>query len=629
MSTTLILSLIGAVVALLLLTQLPHLIGLVVISDRKIGIVNKKFGPSLGASHIIACNGEAGIQAKVLTTGWHFGLVPWKYSVEKVDLISVPDGEIALVIAQDGEPMPSSRILGDYVPCENFTDAAAFLTGGGKKGQQIAKLRPGLHRINTRQFRVITSQNAKDFGVDARQLRVLTIPAEHIGIVTTNDGKPLPLDLTAPGGVTIAGDVVDGHSSFQDEQSFINAGGFRGLQEEVILPGTWGINPWFATVEVVPMFEIPAASVGIVNSYTGEIGADVSGVEFKHGHLVTNGKRGIWITGINPGLYPFNVRTKDIKIVPTSNFVLNWSSEVGEHKLDACLDPIHLRSSDGFETILEVRQIIHVPYDVAAKLIAQFGDINALVKNVLEPLVSNYFRNVAQGRTVLEFLNSRKERQEEATEYIRQQLLEFNINGVQTMIGDIQLPEALMQTLQDRKIAEESSATVQMQRDLAVQRQDLERANAVADQQRELVTSEQRVLIARQDAEGLQVRTEAEGKATETQAKYAGQAKLASATNEAEAITKLAAATSSRILQEGEAEAKVIQKKTEAIGQGNYAAIEVAGRLSTSNLKLVPDIMFGAGAAGSDPTSALLQMMASTMLKGAAAGTASAPPAVV
>jgi len=222
---------------------------------------------------------------------------------------------------------------------------------------------------------------------------------------------------------------------------------------------------------------------------------------------------------------------------------------------------------------------------------------------------------------MLEFILTRTERQEKAKAYVSDQLHQFNVEGVETMIGDLTAPEALMKTLQDRKIAEESSATVQMQRDLASQRQQLERENAIADQQRALVTSEQNVKIAAQDADSARRKAEGEASVTKTRATAEaesrkisataeGEATLARAGNEAKAIALLAQANSSKILQEGEAEAKVIQKKTEAIGQGNYAAIQVAEKLANGHLKLVPDIqLVGSGASGS-AVEALLQLIA-------------------
>jgi len=372
-----------AVAALVAFILLVWAVGITMIADNEVGVVTKKFANrSLPVGKLVALNGEAGIQADTLAPGWHFFLWPWQYAVEKVPMIRVPEGEIALVIANDGTQCPDNRLLCDRIECSEFQDARAFLVDGGKKGRQIAKLTTGTYRINTRLFTVISSANCESYEIDEKLLHVLTVDAENIGVVTVHDGESLPMGETAA-------PETKGHSSFQDEQAFIAKGGCRGLQQEVILPGTWNINPWFATVEIVPMTVIPKAHVGVVISYVGPHGEDISGVDFKYGDIVENGNRGIWGKPLNPGKYPINKRTTQVELVPTSNFVLNWSDKTEAHKLDEGLTSIHMRSKDGFNFELQLQQIIHVPYDVAPKLIARFGNMANLVQNVLEPLVGN------------------------------------------------------------------------------------------------------------------------------------------------------------------------------------------------------------------------------------------------
>jgi uncharacterized membrane protein YqiK len=68
--------------------------------------------------------------------------------------------------------------------------------------------------------------------------------------VTVFDGRPIPAG-------DLAGLMVSGHDSFQRPQAFIEAVGSRGLQEEVLLSGSWNLNSWFAHVEPVPLVEVP------------------------------------------------------------------------------------------------------------------------------------------------------------------------------------------------------------------------------------------------------------------------------------------------------------------------------------------------------------------------------------
>ncbi|MDG4870513.1 hypothetical protein P8631_21175, partial [Guyparkeria sp. 1SP6A2] len=80
----------------------------------------------------------------------------------------------------------------------------------------------------------------------------------------------------------IAGPEVPGHNLFQDPQAFVNAGGTKGLQEQVLLAGRYFINPMFATVEIIDMTEVPIASVGVVVAFVGKAGVDVTGEGFRH-----------------------------------------------------------------------------------------------------------------------------------------------------------------------------------------------------------------------------------------------------------------------------------------------------------------------------------------------------------
>ena len=51
----------------------------------------------------------------------------------------------------------------------------------------------------------------------------------------------------------------------------------RGRQLQVLVEGTYYINRLFATVEMIPKTIIEVGTVGVVVSYTGETGADLSG----------------------------------------------------------------------------------------------------------------------------------------------------------------------------------------------------------------------------------------------------------------------------------------------------------------------------------------------------------------
>ncbi|MCC5639378.1 flotillin family protein [Nostoc sp. CHAB 5844] len=557
--------------------------GLVVIGEREVGVVVKKFalsGRGLPAGRLIALNGEAGLQADTLAPGWHWGYWPWQYSVRKESVVVVPQGEIALIVAADGASNPPERILGKIVDCDNFQDARKFLTHGGEKGRQMGFLTAGTYRINTALFRVIMAANAKNNDMHAEQLRVYSVASDKVGIVTTLDGLPIPAG-------EIAGPMIPAHDNFQNGQKFLDAGGRRGLQEQILLSGSWNLNPWFVQVEQVPMTEIPIGYVGVVISFVGQSQEDVSGAAFTHGNLVNSGHKGVWIEPLYPGKHPINSRIMKIELVPTTNIVLNWSSRTERHSYDAHLASLTVRSRDGFAFDLEVAQIIHVGALDAPKVISRVGSMQNLVDHVLEPTIGNYFRNSAQDYTVLDFLTARSDRQAEAAEYIRAALRAYDVQAIDTLIGDIQPPASLMQTQTDRKIAEEQRKTYEVQQVAQTQRQQLVRETALADIQQEMVKSEKSVQIAELKA----------------------QAQIQQATGEAEGIKLRAVAEAEGIRATGNAKAETYRAGVEALGPQGYTAMQLMQIIGDRNVRLIPEVLVSGNGNNNGLVDGLLSMI--------------------
>lgn len=560
-------------VVIVVLFVLPSItLGLVVIGERQVGIVVKRFargGRSLAPGQLIALNGEPGLQAETLAPGWHFGYWSWMYNIIKVPVVVIPQGEIGLVVAAAGEPVPPQRILGKVVSCDNFQDARKFLTNGGEKGRQLGILTTGSYRINTALFTVITAHTAATHDMNPDDLHVYSIEPDMVGIVTTLDGAPI-----AEG--EIAGLYLPNHDNFQDAQAFMTAAGQRGLQEQVLLSGSWNLNPWFVRVEQVPMTQIPIGYVGVVISFIGKAHVDISGTDFKHGDLVNVGHKGVWATPLYPGKHPINTRVMRVELVPTTNIVLNWAQRTEEHSYDARLQSIRVRSRDGFAFELEVAQVIHVSALESPKVISRVGSMQNLVDHVLQPIVGNYFRNAAQNYTVLDFLGARAERQVEAAQHIQKALRSYDVEGIDTLIGDINPPAQLMQTLTDRKIAEEQRKTYEVQEDAQKQRQQLVRQTELADIQQQVVKSEQGVNIADLQA----------------------QAAVKKASGEADATKLHAMGDAEAIRVTGEARAEAYKLGAEAMGSQGYTAVQLMQIIGERGVRIIPDIMVNGGANG-------------------------------
>ena len=572
---------VAGLMLILLMSIGPLVLGTVFIRERQIGIVVKKFGArSLPPGQLIALAGEAGYQADTLAPGLHFGFFRWQYRIIKVPVTIVPQGEIALVLAAAGDSIPSERILARIVDCDNFQDARKFLVNGGEKGRQLGILTAGTYRINSALFSVITSHNATDHGMSPEQLQLQRVEPDMVGIVTTLDGRPIEAG-------EIAGPVIPGHENFQNSQLFLDGGGRRGLQEQILLSGTWNLNPWFAQVEQVPMVQIPIGYVGVVISFVGKAHEDVSGLEFKHGDLVNVGHKGVWVTPLYPGKHPLNTRVMKVELVPTTNIVLNWATRTESHNYDAKLSSITVRSKDGFAFNLDVSQIIHVGALDAPKVISRVGSMQNLVDHGLQPIVGNYFRNSAQDYTVLDFLSARSQRQLEAAEHIREAIGAYDVQAIDTLIGDINPPAQLMQTQTDRKIAEEQRKTYEVQEAAQKQRQQLVRQTSLADIQHQVVGAEQGVSIAELQAN----------------------AHIKQATGDAEGVRLRAIGESEAIRATGQAKAEAYRAGVDSLGAQGYTVMQLMQIVGERNVRIVPDVAVSGASSSPGIVDGLLGLM--------------------
>ncbi|MFA6981293.1 MAG: SPFH domain-containing protein [Ignavibacteriaceae bacterium] len=577
------------------------LFGMVIVPEDKIGLVTKKFvllgdNKELPDGRIIATKGEAGFQAKALAPGLYLWKWVWQYDITMESFTVIPEGKIGLILAKDGAGIPTGNILAHEVDSDSFQDAEKFLNNNGQRGRQTPYLTAGSYRINTMLFHISITD-------------MIRIQESMVGIVTTLDGQPIPAGQ-------IAGQIIDGHNNFQNFDSFIKNGGNRGLQPQVILAGSYNLNPWAVQMEEIPMTEIPIGYVGVVISYIGQEGKDLTGNDFKHGNIVEKGFKGVWLEPLGPGKYPINKYIMKVELVPTTNLVLNWANARSEaHNLDKNLSTITVRSKDGFPFNLDVAQIIHVPSTEAPKVIARFGNMVNLVSQVLEPTIGNYFRNSAQDSDVIAFLSTRKERQESAKSHIKKVLDEYNVNAVDTLIGDIVPPETLMKTLTDRKIAEEQKVTYETQKKAQETRQGMEKETAIADMQKDIVKAQQSVEISERtanatvkkaegdatsvklavsaEAEATKMRAHAEAESTRARAQADSEAIKLKASAQAEQISLTGNAEAGKILAIGKSTAEAYELAVKALGGENFTRYKITEELSKGRIKLIPDVLIG------------------------------------
>jgi uncharacterized membrane protein YqiK len=599
------------------------------IANDKVGVVEKLWSLSGSVkSGLLALEGEAGFQAELLRGGFHF-FTPFQYRVHMHPMVTVTQGKIGYVFARDGVDLGPGQTLAENAKVDDFRDVRAFIAGGGQKGPQRKILREGTHIINPALFVVMTEQATYSLVLDEQEnayyqkmrsvlderqaftpVVIKEVMGQHdsdqLAIVTVQDGPALPKDeLLAP-------DVGDSHHSFQEPEKFLAAGGRRGRQERVLVEGTYYINRLFATVEFIKKTVIPVGFVGVVVSYTGRKGEDLSGKEYSHGELVENGCRGVWRDPLMPGKYAFNTYAGKIELVPTTNFVLMWRAGESGSSFDSNLREITLITKDAFEPLLPLSVVVHIDYRKAPMVVQRFGNVAQLVEQTLDPMVSSYFKNISQTKTFIELIQSRSELQHNASKDMMERFLAYSLEFQEVLIGtpkpqagDTKI-ENIMAQLRDRQIAREQVETFAQKQIAADKERELNEAEQRAAKQKELTSSLVDISIK-----------ENQGAANVKAAEKRRQEVELLAQGEKMKLEMEGSGRGSAIRSVGEAEASAIKAKSEALqGEGadkqlmQTVMLRLAEAFETAKVPLVPQIQLG-GSGESNAFGALLSLMSS------------------
>jgi uncharacterized membrane protein YqiK len=593
------------------------------IPNNRVGIVEKRWSTKGSVkSGFIALSGEAGFQPDLLRGGIHF-LVPFQYAVHIAPLVTIPQGKIGYIFARDGQQLSPMQTLASNAAVKDFQDVMAFLTKGGQRGPQRMILREGTYAINLAQFAVITEEkvfslplNREDEEIIQKMANLISERSgfrpvvikdadDAVGVVTVHDGPSLPQ------GEIIARTVGDDpahadayHNNFQDPDRFLHAGGMRGRQLQVLVEGTYYINRLFATVEMIPKTVIEVGNAGVVISYTGAIGADLSGTDYKHGELVIKGSRGVWNEPLLPGKYAFNTYAGKVIAVPTTNIILKWNRrEVGSHRFDENLAEVSLITKDAFEPSLPLSVVVHIDYRKAPLVIQRFGDIKRLVEQTLDPMVAAYFKNIGQTRTLIQLIQERSEIQRISSQEMKDKFAHYNLELEEVLIGtpqsspgDTQIENILTQ-LRARQIAQEQIETYARQEQASVKERELREAQARAQQQQKITESELSITVQGNE----------------------GKAEYQRALQQAAQIRALAEAEAERSARIGVAQAIAIEEQVRAYGGPQFQVTQqvlnrFAEAIQEARVDVVPRVVIGGSAGGAQGGNSLMEGLLALLL---------------
>ena len=562
--------------------------------------------------------GVKGIQLRTLPPGL-WPIHPYLFRVSVAKTTMVPQGKFGVITAADGAPLDPGRLLGKSI-CDhnNFQDAEQFIASGGQKGPQVDILTPGVYRILVQSGSIEGSSEAKPGLFNVRLFDATVINENQIGLVEALDGSPLnPRDYVA--------ESFAGHDNFQDGHEFIGKGGQQGPQKDILLPGTYYINPLLFKVIPETAKEIQPGEVAVVVSNVGkdpsdevrrqmaekvrlrmereekqqveesaarldimddkrtaeQIKADLMSGDpadrrldegAHEAYVVPEGYRGIQETVVGPGRYYVNTLAISPIVIPTTNQTVEWTA--GE--VANTFNPFEVISKDGFTMQLEVRVVFRVKPEDAPFMVAKIGGIERLIQNVMHPLIDSIFRNQASESSAMAYLQNRHEEQERAEARVRAHLLKYHVDVVNVLICHIHLPEELMKTQTEKILAEQRQNMYNAQREAEEKRIQLEKTKSHADNQKDLVAATVGVEIASKRAE--QRKAEGEG--------------------EAHYIQQTGRAEAEKVRLMGEAQGVAYREQVNALGAQGVALVETLKVIGEKGVRITPDVMATGGGAG-------------------------------
>ena len=525
--------------------------------------------------------------------------------------VYVPAGEMAIVTAKTGRPLPPGRILAEP----------------GEKGVQRVPLAEGRHFLNP-------------INNDWRIVRATTIPAGSVGIVTSKTGKELA-----------AGEILA-----PDEDS-------KGVWRRVLGPGTYRLNPEGYDIAVMSAINIPIGYAGVVTSLTGK--------PAPKGQFAGPGEKGVREKILQPGLYYVNPRAyqvdvvevgmNQVSIVGKSGTVvltkaqstsanglaelqqntlsaqsakradyMNRNADLGivaqgdaarfsqsqaassmkrqspaaggkrKERPQAAKAPppptavpavpvsdsvafgmnqfVQFPSSDGFAIMLDMTVEFELLPENISRIYMLYGDLPAVVSKIILPQILSVSRMKGSGYKAREFIDGegRQKFQKEMTDELVKILGEKKILVRNAIVRHVEVPADILKPIQETSVAKERDLTNKTQQETAKKQALLNTQIAMVDQFKRETEQETKKLVATIAAKR---NKEVAGIGADAQLKVA-EINLKSAQIKADIV---------RTQGEAEAKAKFLVENEKALGAKRRADV-FASRSSLADLKFVESL---------------------------------------
>ena len=419
------------------------------------------------------------IERKIRISLIGFGSFLLLWTIASTSYVIIPQNRVAHLKQIFGNPLPSGRII----------------AVNGQQGPQARILGPGL----TMEL-FINVINSIDYESELSEIEI--VPAKKIGILLAQDGQSL-----SPGQF-IADTWDKGKEDLMlNAEYFLSHGGRKGVQFNVLAPGSYRLNKYLWKVIPGDATPIEPGEVGVIKSNYGKE-PDAKMIGKTEIPLVPKGYIGIWNEPLYPGNYYINPQALEVHKISTR--LLSWEYKGGftyyrklQKEASFVIEPedhpipenvadgaIIVRSKDGFDVPFELRiqgQVIPIK---APFVYAVAGDLQKIEDNVLTPVLRSVVRNSGVSHNALDYLEKRSLLEGEIEENIRPEAAKVGFTIQEIRIGEIFIPWELKDTQTRQELAIKLQTTYKQEKLTQDQRKEMEAAKATADKQSVIVTQQ-------------------------------------------------------------------------------------------------------------------------------------------
>jgi hypothetical protein len=390
--------------------------------------------------------------------------------------------------------------LGDNLP------PGRIIALDGQKGPQAAILGPGFHlKLFVRILYDIEYYNVQE------------IPEGQYGLLVATDGKPINE------GDYLANPWTEGdEENMLDASYFLQNGGQKGPQFNVLKPGKYRLNPYLFRIQLLPATDVPTGHVAVIRSNIktsqGECPdpaqSESRGDDTLALPLVPKGCVGVWESPIPPGRYYLNEKAYVSTIIPTRlqtwvykggytarriNLTVSDEGKIVQKEIAEKVDvpkgaadqAINVRV-EGWTVPVDMRVIVAVNPAHAAKVVASVGGLTQVEDNIITPAIRDILRTIGGNpeRKVLDFIEKRDEIVNEVEKAIVPEGLKAGVTIQEVRMGEPAIPPELLVATLREQLATQLQETYKKEQDAQRERIKVERERATADQQAQLVEAE-------------------------------------------------------------------------------------------------------------------------------------------